>query len=62
MERSETQVATSSLFLMCNSPNKMLYDVTFAHRFWHGKHIIVGEQTRLRAFVLVGSFNKVSLG
>jgi len=47
---------------LCNSPDKVLYDVTFTHRFWCGKHRIVCEQTRLRAFVLVGCFIKVSLG
>ena len=47
---------------LCNSSDKMLYDVTFTHRFWRGKHRIVCKQTRLRAFVLVGCFIKVSLG
>jgi len=23
-----------------NSPDKMLYDVTFTHRFWHGKQMM----------------------
>ena len=45
---------------LCNSPDKTLYDVTFAHRFWRGKQMIVCVQTRLRAFVLVGCFTKVS--
>jgi len=40
----------------------MLYDVTFARRFWRSKQMIVCEQTRLRAFVLDGGFTKVSLG
>jgi len=48
--------------LLCNSPDKTLYDVTFARRFWHGKQIIVCEQTRLFAIVLVGCFIKVSQG
>ena len=29
----------------------MLYDVTFAHRFWHGRQMIVCDQTRLCAVV-----------
>ena len=41
---------------------KMLYDVTFAHRFWRGMQMIVCEQTRLRAVVLVGCFIRVCLG
>jgi len=36
-----------------NSPDKTLYDVTFARRFSCGKQIIVCKQTRLRAVVLV---------
>ena len=40
----------------------MLYDITFARRFWRGKRMIVSEQTRLRAFVLAGFFTKVCLG
>jgi len=35
----------------------MLYDVTFTRRFWRGKHMVVCEQTSLRAVVLVGCFN-----
>jgi len=34
---------------LCNSPNKTLYDVTFACRFWGGKQMIACEQIRLRA-------------
>jgi len=30
---------------LCNSPDKTLYDVTFTHRFWHGKQVIVCDQT-----------------
>jgi len=41
--------------------SKTLYDVTFARRFWRGKQMIVCEQTRLRAFVLVGCFTEVCL-
>jgi len=44
------------------SPDKTLYDVTFARRFWCGTQMIVCEQARLRAFVLVVCFTKVSLG
>jgi len=47
---------------LCISPDKTLYDVVFTHRFWHGKHMIVCEQTRLHAVVLTRCFNKVSLG
>ena len=47
---------------LCNIPDKMLYGVTFAHRFWRGKQMIACEQTMLRAFVFVGCFTKVSLG
>ena len=47
---------------LCNSPDKTLYDVTFARRFWCGKQIIACEQTRLCAFVSVGYFTKVSPG
>jgi len=39
---------------LCNSPDKTLYDVTFAHRFWRDKQMIACKQTRLCAFVLVG--------
>jgi len=39
---------------LCNSSDKMDYDATLARRFWHGKQMSVCEQTRLRAFVLVG--------
>jgi len=43
-------------------PDKKVYDVTFPHMFWHGKQMIVSEQTRLCAFVLVRCFTKVSPG
>jgi len=46
---------------LCNGPDKTLYDITLARRFWHAEQMIVCEQTRLRAFVLVGCFTKVSL-
>jgi len=77
MERSETQVATSSLTLidhhncsdlflahiepaphayrrLCNSTDKTLYDVTFAHTFWRCKQTIACEQTRLLTCFCVG--------
>ena len=37
-----------------NSPDKTLYDVIIARRFWCGKQMIVCKQTRLHAFVFVG--------
>jgi len=46
---------------LCNSPDKTLYDVTLARRFWRGKQMIVCEQTRFRTFLLVGCSTKVSL-
>jgi len=46
----------------CNTPDKTLYDVTFGCRFLHGKQMIVCEQTRLCAVVLVDCFIKVCLG
>ena len=47
---------------LCNSPDTTVKDVSFPRRFWHGKQMIVCEQTRVRAVVLVSCFIKVSPG
>jgi len=45
---------------LCNSLDRTLYDVTFARRFWRDKQVIVCEQTKLRSFVLVDYFTRLS--
>jgi len=47
-----------------NIPDKTLHDVTFAHRFWHGKQMTACDQPGyvLLCLFLVGCFTKISLG